>query len=216
MYIPFKFSKHHIRKLEIMLISYNLYIWTILKVLERVSLRRLLKFLLHKMQAAVISVLLILFYLLVYIKFSWCYDSFPQITLEVISVVELKNGVFSTPQAVCTVGSTLSMTVTASLHSWRFSLLAVFFIWFVFRFVFFVSKGKYVRLSGVPVYCCQAKAKVTREPIIVLAKRNKPIKTLISGHGVNRQIGAAREAENMADWQRIKPAQPIVVKNKTW
>jgi len=63
----------------------------------------------------------------------------------------------------------------------------------------------------VTVYCCQAKAKVTRKPIIVLAKRNKPMKTLISGHGVNRQIGAARE-ENMADWQRIKPAQPIVVK----
>lgn len=191
-----------------MLISYNLYIWTISKVLEWVSLRCLLKVLLHKMQAAVIAVLLILFYLLVYIKFSWCYDSFPQITLEVISVIRCR---WIEERAVCTVGSTLSMTVTASLHSWRFSVLAVFFIWFVFRFVFFVSKGKYVRLSGVTVYCCQAKAKVTRKPIIVLAKRNKPIKTLISGHGVNRQIGAARE-ENMADWQRIKPAQPIVVK----
>lgn len=89
-----------------------------------------------------------------------------------------------------------------------------FFICFVSRFVFFVSKEKYVQLSGAAVYCCQAKPQATRKPIIVLTKRNKPIKTLTSGHSVNRQIGAARK-ENMADRQRIRPAQPIVVKKNT-
>lgn len=122
-----------------MLISYNLYIWTISKVLEWVSLRCLLKVLLHKMQAAVIAVLLILFYLLVYIKFSWCYDSFPQITLEVISVIRCR---WIEERAVCTVGSTLSMTVTASLHSWRFSVLAVFFYLICFSFCIFRFERK--------------------------------------------------------------------------